>query len=50
MAWIYLVLAGGLEIVWAYFMKKSEGFSSDADNHHHRNDDRQLCTAVNCHA
>ena len=27
MAWIYLVLAGGLEIVWAYFMKKSEGFS-----------------------
>ncbi|KAB0573429.1 quaternary ammonium compound efflux SMR transporter SugE [Brucella pituitosa] len=27
MAWIYLALAGGLEIVWAYFMKKSEGFS-----------------------
>lgn len=27
MAWIYLVLAGSLEIVWAYFMKKSEGFS-----------------------
>jgi quaternary ammonium compound-resistance protein SugE len=27
MAWIYLVLAGGLEIDWAYFMKKSEGFS-----------------------
>lgn len=27
MAWIYLVIAGGLEIVWAYYMKKSEGFS-----------------------
>ena len=27
MAWIYLALAGGLEVVWAYFMKKSEGFS-----------------------
>ncbi|MFC7065120.1 quaternary ammonium compound efflux SMR transporter SugE [Brucella rhizosphaerae] len=27
MAWIYLALAGGLEIIWAYFMKKSEGFS-----------------------
>ncbi|OYR18825.1 quaternary ammonium compound efflux SMR transporter SugE [Brucella thiophenivorans] len=27
MAWIYLAIAGGLEIVWAYFMKKSEGFS-----------------------
>ncbi|MCX2696150.1 MULTISPECIES: quaternary ammonium compound efflux SMR transporter SugE [Ochrobactrum] len=27
MAWVYLVLAGSLEIVWAYFMKKSEGFS-----------------------
>lgn len=27
MTWIYLALAGGLEIVWAYFMKKSEGFS-----------------------
>lgn len=27
MAWIYLTAAGLLEIVWAYFMKRSEGFS-----------------------
>ncbi|MEM7317630.1 MAG: SMR family transporter [Pseudomonadota bacterium] len=27
MAWIYLVFAGLLEIVWAFYMKKSEGFS-----------------------
>ena len=27
MAWIYLVLAGFLEIVWAFFMKKSAGFT-----------------------
>jgi quaternary ammonium compound-resistance protein SugE len=27
MAWIYLVVAGILEIVWAYTMKQSEGFS-----------------------
>ncbi|MCZ4351798.1 multidrug efflux SMR transporter [Roseovarius aestuarii] len=27
MAWIYLVLAGFLEIVWAFFMKKSVGFT-----------------------
>ena len=27
MAWIYLGLAGILEVVWAYYMKKSEGFS-----------------------
>ncbi|MBQ0709863.1 MULTISPECIES: quaternary ammonium compound efflux SMR transporter SugE [unclassified Ochrobactrum] len=27
MAWIYLVVAGILEVVWAFFMKKSEGFS-----------------------
>lgn len=27
MAWIYLVLAGILEIVWAFTMKQSEGFS-----------------------
>ncbi len=27
MAWILLVLAGLLEIVWAFFMKKSAGFS-----------------------
>ncbi|ELT47134.1 quaternary ammonium compound efflux SMR transporter SugE [Brucella sp. ZJ1_1] len=27
MAWIYLAVAGILEVVWAFFMKKSEGFS-----------------------
>lgn len=27
MAWISLLLAGILEIVWAYFMKSSEGFT-----------------------
>jgi quaternary ammonium compound-resistance protein SugE len=27
MAWIYLFAAGLFEIVWAYFMKESEGFS-----------------------
>lgn len=27
MAWIYLFLAGLLEIVWAFFMKKSLGFT-----------------------
>jgi quaternary ammonium compound-resistance protein SugE len=27
MAWIYLVIAGFLEIVWAFFMKKSAGFT-----------------------
>jgi quaternary ammonium compound-resistance protein SugE len=27
MAWIYLLLAGLLEIVWAFFMKKSAGFT-----------------------
>jgi len=27
MAWLFLILAGLLEIVWAYFMKQSEGFS-----------------------
>lgn len=27
MAWIYLVLAGILEVVWAFFMKKSAGFT-----------------------
>jgi quaternary ammonium compound-resistance protein SugE len=25
-AWIYLIIAGLLEIVWAFFMKKSNGF------------------------
>jgi quaternary ammonium compound-resistance protein SugE len=27
MAWVFLVLAGALEIVWAYFMKQSHGFT-----------------------
>ena len=27
MAWIYLVLAGVLEVVWAFSMKQSEGFT-----------------------
>lgn len=27
MPWVYLVCAGLLEIVWASFMKKSEGFT-----------------------
>ncbi|SIT86992.1 DMT family transporter [Pontibaca methylaminivorans] len=27
MAWIYLGFAGLLEIIWAFYMKKSEGFS-----------------------
>lgn len=27
MAWVYLVLAGVLEVVWAFTMKSSEGFT-----------------------
>lgn len=27
MAWIYLVIAGVLEVLWAYFMKQSAGFT-----------------------
>ena len=27
MAWVYLLLAGLLEVVWAFTMKSSEGFS-----------------------
>jgi quaternary ammonium compound-resistance protein SugE len=27
MAWTYLIIAGLLEIVWAYFMKQSDGFT-----------------------
>ncbi|MBD2752996.1 DMT family transporter [Spirosoma validum] len=27
MSWTYLVVAGLLEVVWAYFMKQSEGFT-----------------------
>ena len=27
MTWIYLIAAGCLEVVWAYFMKQSAGFT-----------------------
>lgn len=27
MAWIYLLIAGLFEVVWAYFMKQSNGFT-----------------------
>ena len=27
MAWVYLVIAGILEVVWAFYMKQSDGFS-----------------------
>ena len=27
MAWVLLILAGVLEVVWAYYMKLSEGFT-----------------------
>lgn len=27
MAWLWLLLAGLLEVVWAYYMKQSDGFS-----------------------
>lgn len=27
MAWIYLIFAGALEIVWAFAMKQSDGFT-----------------------
>ena len=27
MVWCYLVLAGALEIVWAYYLKQSQGFT-----------------------
>lgn len=27
MAWVYLLLAGVLEVVWAFHMKKSDGFT-----------------------
>lgn len=27
MAWVYLIVAGLLEVVWAYFMKQSAGFT-----------------------
>lgn len=30
MAWVYLLIAGVLEVVWAFFMKQSQGFSRPA--------------------
>ncbi len=27
MAWVYLLLAGILEVIWAYYMKQSHGFT-----------------------
>ena len=27
MAWVYLIIAGGLEVFWSTFMKLSEGFT-----------------------
>lgn len=27
MAWTYLIIAGLFEVVWAYFMKQSDGFT-----------------------
>lgn len=27
MAWVYLLIAGALEVVWAYSMKESHGFT-----------------------
>jgi quaternary ammonium compound-resistance protein SugE len=30
MAWLLLLIAGGLEVVWAFHMKQSEGFTRAA--------------------
>ncbi|MGW9331869.1 DMT family transporter [Bosea sp. NPDC055594] len=27
MAWLYLIVAGVLEVVWAFYMKQSDGFT-----------------------
>jgi len=32
MAWMYLAVAGILEVVWAYMMKVSEGFSKPVES------------------
>ena len=32
MVWVFISIAGVLEIVWAYFMKRSEGFSRPLDS------------------
>ena len=39
-AWVYLVIAGFLEIAWAYAMKQSDGFTRLVANRHH--DQRQV--------
>ena len=47
MAWTYLVLAGALEIVWAFFMKKSSRVHpAGAWRHYDHHDDRKLRLAV----
>lgn len=32
MAWVFLGIAGLLEVVWAYFMKISDGFTKPAES------------------
>ncbi len=32
MAWVFLGIAGVLEVVWAYFMKTSEGFTKPVES------------------
>ena len=32
MAWVFLGIAGLLEVVWAYFMKVSDGFSKPVES------------------
>lgn len=32
MAWVYLGIAGVLEVVWAYFMKASNGFTKPVES------------------
>lgn len=32
MPWIYLAVAGVLEVVWAYFMKQSAGFTKPVES------------------
>ena len=32
MHWIYLVIAGVLEVVWAYYMKQSAGFTKSLES------------------
>jgi len=32
MPWIYLAIAGVLEVIWAYFMKQSAGFTKPVES------------------